>query len=75
MLYRVGFDYVLHRCLTLEKDERVLNECHSGACGSHMLGYAITHKIVCAIYLWPSIFKYCIRAVQRCHECQIYNRK
>ena len=39
-LYRVGVDSVLRRCLTLEEAERVLNDCHSGAYGGHMSGYA-----------------------------------
>ena len=49
-LYRVGVDSVLRRCLTLEEVERVLNECHSGACGSHMSGYATAQNILRASY-------------------------
>eukprot|EP00253_Pinus_taeda_P030668 PITA_30668 len=74
-LYRLGVDYVLHRCLTFEEAERVLNDCHSGACGSHMSGYATAQKILRAGYFWPSIFKDFILAVRSCHECQIYQRK
>lgn len=39
-LYHLDVDSVLHRCLTFEEAERVLNHCHSGACGGHMSGYA-----------------------------------
>eukprot|EP00253_Pinus_taeda_P030434 PITA_30434 len=74
-LYRLGVDFVLHRCLTFEEAERVLNDCHSGACGGHMSGYATTHEILRVGYFWPSIFKDCILAVRSCHECQIYQRK
>lgn len=35
-LYHVGFDYILHRCLTLQEYERVLNDYHSRAYGGHM---------------------------------------
>ena len=59
-LYQVGVDLVLRQCLTLEEAERVLNDCHSGACGSHMSGYATAQKILRAGYFWPSIFKDCI---------------
>ena len=41
-LYRVGVDSVLHRCLTLEEDVKVLNDCHSGTCVGHMSDYATT---------------------------------
>ena len=73
-LYRLGADSVLHRCLTLEEAERVLNDCHFGACGGHMSRYATAQKILCAGYFWPSIFKDCILAVRACHECQVYHQ-
>eukprot|EP00253_Pinus_taeda_P035312 PITA_35312 len=74
-LYRLGADSVLRRCLTHEEAERVLNHCHSGACGGHMSCYATAQKILRAGYFWPSIFKDCILAVRSYHECQIFQRK
>jgi len=75
MLYHVGVDFVLRRCLTIEEAERALNDCHSMAYGGHMSGYATAQKILCTVYFWPSIFKDCILDVHKCHECQIYQRK
>eukprot|EP00253_Pinus_taeda_P013850 PITA_13850 len=49
-LYHLGVDSVLRRCLTFEEAERVLNDCHSGACGGHMSGYATAQKILRAGY-------------------------
>eukprot|EP00253_Pinus_taeda_P019234 PITA_19234 len=49
-VYRLGADSVLRRCLTHEEAERVLNDCHSGACGGHMFGYGTTQKILRAGY-------------------------
>jgi hypothetical protein len=66
---------VFRRCLNFEEAERALNDCHSGACGGHMSGYATAHKILRAGYFWPSLFKDCITAVQKCHACQTYNQK
>jgi hypothetical protein len=56
-LYRRGVDSVFRRCLTFDEAERALNDCHSGACGSHMSGYATAQKIMRAGYFWPSLFK------------------
>jgi hypothetical protein len=39
-LYRQGIDSVFRRCLTFDEAEKALNDCHSGACGGHMSGYA-----------------------------------
>ena len=74
-LYRRGADSVFRRCLTHEEAERVLNDCHSGACGGHMSGYATAKKILRVGYFWPSLFKDCITAVRKCHNCQVFDRK
>ena len=63
MLYRHGVNFVFRRCLTHEEAERVLNDCHSGACGGHMFGYATAQNILRASYFWPSLFKDCILVV------------
>lgn len=62
-LYRRGADSIFRRCLTHEEAERVLNDYHPRACGSHMSGYATTQKILRAGYFWSSLFKHCITAV------------
>ena len=72
ILYRRGVDSILRQCLTLKEVESVLNDCHSGACGGHLSGLAITPKILQAGYFWPSIFKDYIEAVKCFHPCQIY---
>ena len=73
--YRRGVDTVLRRGLTLEEAEKVLNDCHGGACGGHLSGLATTQKILRVGYFWPSLFKDCIESVKRCHPCQIFSRK
>ena len=45
-LYRRGVDTVLWWCLTHEEAEKVLNDCHGGACGGHLSGLAIAQKIL-----------------------------
>jgi hypothetical protein len=58
-----------------DKDEKALNDCHSGACGGHMLGYSTAQKILRARYFWPSLFNDFIIIVQKCHAFQTYNQK
>jgi hypothetical protein len=74
-LYRRGIDSVFRRCLTFDEAKRALNDCHLGACGGHMSGYATAQKILRAGYFWPSLFTGCITIVQKCHVCQNYNQK
>jgi hypothetical protein len=66
---------VFRRCLNFDEAEKALNDCHSGACGGHMSGYATAQKILRARYFWPSLFNDCITAVQNCHAYQTYNQK
>jgi hypothetical protein len=53
----------------------VLNDFHTGACGGHLSRLATANKILRDGYFWPSLFKYCIEAVKKCHPCQIFSRK
>ena len=39
-LYHHGVDTVLRRCVIHEEAERIMNDCHSGACGGHLSGLA-----------------------------------
>jgi hypothetical protein len=39
-LYHRGIDTILQCCLTHDEVERVLNDCHLGACGGHRYGMA-----------------------------------
>jgi hypothetical protein len=74
-LYCHGIDSVFRRCLTFDKVEKSLNDCHSGACGGHTSGYATAQKILWARYFWPSLFNDCIIFIQKFHACQTYNHK
>eukprot|EP00253_Pinus_taeda_P008108 PITA_08108 len=58
-----------------EEAEKVLNDCHSSACGGHLSSYTTAQKILRARYFWPTIFKDCIIAVRSYHACQIFDCK
>ena len=75
ILYRRVVDSIIHCCLSHEEVEFVLNDSYSGTCGGHLYGSTMTHKILHVSYLWPTIFKYCMEVVKRCHPCQLYTRK
>ena len=50
----------------------MLNDFHGGACGVHLSGFSTAQKILRAGFFWPSIFKYFINAVNKCHPCQVF---
>ena len=73
-LYRHGVDSILRRCLSHDKGEVVLNDCHRGACGGHLFGISTAQKILRVGYFWPSIFKDCVNAVKRCNHWHVFAR-
>ena len=66
VLYRWDIDTILRRCLTRDKAETILNDCHSGAYGGHLSSLETAQKILPVDYFWPSIFADCIEAVKHC---------
>ena len=62
-----GFDSILRHCLTIEEFDSFLNDCQSGDWNGHFSWLATTHKIFCARYFWPSIFKDYIEVVKKYH--------
>ena len=53
----------------------MLNDFQSGACGSHLSRMVIAQKILHASYFWPSVFKDCHEAIQKCPTCQHFYPK
>jgi hypothetical protein len=45
-LYCRGVHCIFCQCLTHEEAKIVLNDCHTGACGSHFSGLETTQKIL-----------------------------
>ena len=73
-LYRRGADFFFWSCLTHEEAKKALNDYHFGACGGHMYGFSTVQNILRVAYLRSSLFKYCILAVRKCHNCQFFDR-
>jgi hypothetical protein len=46
-----------------------------GACGGHFYGFETTQNILRASYFWPTLIKYYVDSVKKCHPCQIFSRK
>jgi len=74
-LYRRGVDCILRHCLTHKEANIVLNDFHIGACGGHLSGLATSQKTLHDGYLCPSLIKYCIEVVKKCHLCHILSWK
>eukprot|EP00253_Pinus_taeda_P035247 PITA_35247 len=70
VLFRMNYDSILLRCLEKSEDDKVLQELHDGPAGGHYAGDATTHKILCARYYWPTLFKDAHSYVRKFQVCQ-----
>jgi len=69
VLFKRNYDSVLLRCLEKIEAEKVLQELHGGPAGGHYAGEATAHKILCAAYYWPTLFK---DSYDYIRKCQVY---
>ncbi|XP_070011333.1 uncharacterized protein [Nicotiana sylvestris] len=72
ILYRRTPDLGLLRCVDAEEASKLLKELHAGTCGPHMNNFLLAKKILKDGYFWMTMETECIRYVQKCHQCQIY---
>uniref|UniRef100_A0A2N9G0I6 Integrase catalytic domain-containing protein n=1 Tax=Fagus sylvatica TaxID=28930 RepID=A0A2N9G0I6_FAGSY len=60
------------RCVDAEEANRLIQEMHAGLMGAHANGPFLARKIMRAGYYWLTMERDCIRHVQTCHKCQMY---
>jgi ribonuclease HI len=72
ILYKRTHDATLLRCVDAEEANRLIQEMHAGLMGAHANGPFLARKIMRAGYYWLTMERDCIRHVQACHKCQMY---
>uniref|UniRef100_A0A2N9GPI5 RNA-directed DNA polymerase n=1 Tax=Fagus sylvatica TaxID=28930 RepID=A0A2N9GPI5_FAGSY len=59
--------------IAMQKEaNRLIQEMHAGLMGAHANGPFLARKIMRAGYYWLTMERDCIRHVQTCHKCQMY---
>ncbi len=57
IMYRVGQDNKMHKCLTISEAQIILKELHEGVARGHFVANITPKKILGARYWWPTLFK------------------
>ena len=57
LLFHLGYDHIITRCIPEEEQGDTLVMCHSSTCGGHFTAYKTADKILQSSFYWPSIFK------------------
>ena len=70
ILWRIGSDQVIRRCVPDIEIPYVLEFYHSSPCGGHYGTQRTSRKVLdCGLY-WPTIFKDARRVYENCEQCQ-----
>ncbi|KAK8954187.1 hypothetical protein KSP39_PZI001996 [Platanthera zijinensis] len=71
-LYRKTLSGLLARCVAEGEVPRILEEVHSGECGSHSGGRTLEGRIIRQGYFWPTLGHDALEFVKKCHKCQLF---
>lgn len=75
VLYHMGPDKVMRRCMTADEILRILYKAHTSVCGgNHFDGRTTGLKISRAGYYWPTLFKDAREYCMRCDRCQRFSK-
>ena len=73
VLYKRGFSHPYLRCLGNEEAEYVMREVHKGICENHSGSRSLVHKLVRAVYYWPTMQADAEAYVKACNKCQRFS--
>ena len=69
LLFHLGYDQIIRRCIPEEEQGDILAMCHSLTCGGHFAARKTADKILQSSFYWPSIFKDAHRLFMECLQC------
>lgn len=69
LLYKMGLDQVLRRCVMEEEVSRALREAHEGPAGGHMGPDTMAWKVLLAGLWWPTLYNDAREWVVGCDTC------
>ena len=73
VLYKRGFSHPYLRCFIPDEADFVMKEVHKGVCGNHLGAHLLVHKLIRALYYWPTMQKDTQSYVEACDKCQHFS--
>ncbi|KAK8934446.1 hypothetical protein KSP39_PZI014383 [Platanthera zijinensis] len=70
ILYRKTLSGLLARCISEKEVGRVLEEIHSGECGSHSGSRTLEGRVLRQGYFWPTLRRDAEEFSKKCRKCQ-----
>ena len=70
LLFHLGYDQIVRRCVPKEEQGDILAMCHSLTCEGHFAARKTADKILQSGFYWPSCFKDTHHFYTECLQCQ-----
>ena len=70
ILFHLGYDQIIRRCVSEEDQGDILAICHSSMCRGHFAARKTAYKILQRLFYWPSIFTDAHHFYTECLQCQ-----
>ncbi|CAL8174633.1 unnamed protein product [Prunus armeniaca] len=70
ILFRIGFDDLLMKCLGKKEQLIAMTKVHEGISGAHQASIKMRWHLKRHGYYWPTILKDCIEYAKGCQDCQ-----
>ena len=70
LIFHVGYDQIIWRCVAEEEQGSILSMCHSSTCGGYFATRKTSNKILQSGFYWPTIFKDAHHFYTECLQCQ-----
>jgi hypothetical protein len=75
ILFHGNLNGMLLRCVDATKAHKLMEKFHEGICCGHFIPTTNGHRIMRAIYYWPTIFKDSYAMIRKCICCQNFSGK
>jgi hypothetical protein len=72
VLYRLGANEMMIKCISREEDIELLEDVHKGVCGSHSSWRSIIGKAFRHGFYWPTAKDDAMEVVKKCRDCQFF---
>jgi transposase InsO family protein len=75
ILFRRGANGMMMKCISREEGIQLLDDIHSGICGSHSSWRSIVGKAFRHGFYWPTAKDDAVQVVTRCKDCQFFQKQ
>jgi hypothetical protein len=66
---------MMMKCISREEGIQLLQDIHSGVCGSHSSWRSIINKVFRHCFYWPIAMDDAMEIVTKCKDCQFFQKK